>query len=460
MRFVGRKDEIDLLNKEYHRDSGSFVVVYGRRRIGKTALISEFLKGKDSVYFLAGNLPDSENRKKFSDTVKNRFGASGISFDSWESAFGYLLGQNRKMVIVLDEFQYLASSNPGFPSIIQGIWDGAMKDSGSMLILCGSFMGMMERYTLNYSSPLYGRRTANIKLGPLSFSDVSDAFPHLGHKDLMTLYAVTGGIPKYLELFDGEPYVREGIRSIILDKKGALHEEPLFLLGDELKEPMNYISILETIAAGNSKLGDITGRLEVGSGSVTPYMRTLEDMMLVKRTVPVTENNPQRSKSGLYTICDGFMAFWFKFVFPNKNFLELNEFGEAERMLDEHLDDGFVSFAFENLCRSVTFRLRGSIGFPFTKVGKFWNKDTEIDVVALDPKSRKAFVAECKYSVNKVTISVYSDLKEKCARTKQLDGCEIVYGLFSLSGFDENLTREAKREGVLLISMDDILRLG
>ncbi|MDR0523104.1 MAG: ATP-binding protein [Candidatus Methanoplasma sp.] len=459
MRFVGREEEMRLLEREYARESGSFVVIYGRRRIGKTALISEFIRGRDSVYFLAGDLPDSENRKRFSEAVGAAIGAPGASFDSWESAFGSLIGRRGKTIVVLDEFQYLARSNPGFPSILQGIWDGAMKDSGLMLVLCGSFMGMMERYALSHSSPLYGRRTANVKLGPLSLCDASEAFPDLCPRDLVTLYAVTGGVPRYLELFHGEPSVREGIRRVVLERTGALHDEPLFLLGSEAKEPTNYIAILEAIAAGNSKLGDITGRLEVGSGAVTPYLKALEDMMLVRRTVPVTEN-PLRSKSGLYAICDGFTAFWFKFVFPNKRFLELGETGEAERMLDEHLGDGFASFAFEDICRSATFRMRERIGFPFTKVGRLWGKGAEIDVVALDPSSRRAFAAECKYSANRVSLSVYQGLKRKCAEDARLREYEVTYGIFSLSGFDENLVREAERDGAVLISMEDILEAG
>ncbi|MDR3206112.1 MAG: ATP-binding protein [Candidatus Methanoplasma sp.] len=455
MRFVGREDDLRILEREYE-NRGSFVVIYGRRRVGKTTLISEFIRNKKSIYFSAGTLPDAENMRKFSDSVADHLNLKDTSFKSWEAAFGSIADRNEKTVVVLDEFQYLAQANPGFPSIMQGVWDRILKDRGVMLIICGSFMGMMEKYALNHSSPLYGRRTANIKLGPLNFRDVKEAFPGIGFRALMELYAVTGGIPRYLELFDGNASFRENVRRLILDRRGALHEEPLFLLGSEIREPINYVSILEAIALGNSKMSAITGRLGVPSSSVSPYLRTLEDMELVRRAVPATESNPLRSKSGSYKISDGLTAFWFRFVHPYRNYLDIGSIGEVERILDEHLIDGFVSFAFEELCRTMTYLLCGDIGISFTKVGAYWDRNTEIDVVAVDARNKRIFAAECKYSANKVTLSVYNDLKEKCSRVGAFDGYEVRLGLFSVSGFDENLIRKAEEDGSLLIRADEV----
>ena len=326
-RFIDREDEIRTLENEYARKGSALVILYGRRRVGKTTLISEFIKDKPALFFLASEESEAQNRSEFKDRAAefiNNDLLRDAKVSSWDTIFKAIMQTDfeAKPMIVIDEFQYIGKSNPAFPSVFQRIWEEQLKDKPVMVILCGSLISMMESQTLSYNSPLYGRRTAQMKLKQIPFRYYRQFFPDKSENELVEMYAVTGGVPKYIESFADVGDIYEGISENILNPSGYLYDEPQFLLQQEVSEVGSYLSIIQAIAAGNSKLSAIATLLEVKSTSLTKYLKTLIDLDILEREVPVTEDNPEKSKKGLYKIKDNYLRFWFAFVYSNLSFIE------------------------------------------------------------------------------------------------------------------------------------------
>ena len=220
--FVDREQEMRTLQKEYEREGSSLVVLYGRRRVGKTTLISEFIKDKNALFFLASEESEAQNRRAFKDRAADFIGSEllrAAEVRDWDTIFKAVMAVpfEQKPVIVLDEFQYIGKSNPAFPSVFQRIWEETLKDRPVMVILCGSLISMMVSQTLSYDSPLYGRRTAQIQLKPIPFRYYREFFPERSVRELVELYSVTGGVPKYIELFSGGGDIYSAIRDNVLD---------------------------------------------------------------------------------------------------------------------------------------------------------------------------------------------------------------------------------------------------
>ncbi|MEE5993968.1 MAG: ATP-binding protein [Oscillospiraceae bacterium] len=457
MKFIGREKELNALEREYQRNSG-FIVVYGRRRVGKTTLIKQFIRGKDALYFLASEESERQNLNQFTEKLADFTRQSFLAqsrFESWLDAFKVLVSYQpeKKKILVIDEFQYLVNGNPAYPSIFQKAWDEILKDNQVTVILCGSLISMMTTQVLSHSSPLYGRRTAQIRLQPLKFQEFREAFPDKSFAELTELYAVTGGVPKYIEFFDNSLSLWENMTDTILNKSGFLYEEPLFLLEKEVREPVNYFSIMKVISMGNHKLAKIAGCLEQKTNSIIPYLSTLAELHLIEKRIPVTEQNPEKSRKGLYYINDWFIAFWFRFVYPYRSELEMDNIGYVLNKIQNSLIENHVSYVFEAISREIliTLCMNGQIDFHPSKVGAYWNQHTEIDVVAVDNDNHRIFAGECKYYENPVPADVYFDLKKKCESVPEFQGYEIIYGIFSKSGFEPRL-KELQNENLHLIN--------
>ena len=389
MKFIGRQSELQTLEQEYRRDGG-FVVIYGRRRVGKTRLIKEFIKDKPAVYFLATEEVEAQSMKRMAGVIARATGnvlLGNVTFSDWADLFRAVAAYqpDQKKVIVLDEFPYMVKTNPAFPSILQNIWDEFLQDSNIMLILSGSLIGMMKKHALSYDSPLYGRRTAQIRLMPLPFTAVYAA-QSLPFEQAVQQYALTGGVPKYLEFFTEQEPLIDQIRSIVLSKNGFLYEEPNFLLRDEVQTPINYFSIIRVIADGNHKLSKICGVLEQESPSISPYLATLSELGFVVKETPITEKNPEHSRKGLYFVSDNFTRFWFRYVYPYKGELELDNQQIVLDELQKTFISSFVAFAYEDVCKNIFAELcrNGQLAFVPSRIGSYWhndlNADTEIDV--------------------------------------------------------------------------------
>ena len=437
MKFLGRHEELATLEREYFNNH-SFVVIYGRRRIGKTTLIKEFIKNKKALYFLADIESERQNMNKLTRKIADFIGQpylADVRFDSWQKLFTAFADNcpEQQKILVIDEFQYLVQSNPAFPSVFQEVWDEIFMQKNIMVILCGSHISMMLSEVLNHSSPLYGRRTAQIRLQPLKFSEFSLAFPEHSFEDRVKIYSVTGGVPKYIEFFCNSRSLEENIRLNVLNKSGFLYEEPLFLLEKEVREPLSYFSVMRAISMGNHKLSDIATVLESKSNTLSPYLSTLMNLFLIEKRVPVTEKEPEKSRKGLYYISDIFMDFWFKFIYPYRSELELDEI-------------------FIQLCREK------KIDFHISKIGSYWNGNTEIDVVAVDNQSKTIFAGECKFYDRPVDIRVYSALTEKCRTISEFSGYRMIYGLFSKSGFDERVIELSEQnKSIILINKEQTM---
>ena len=448
-KFINRVDEMNILNNEYSRDGASFVVIYGRRRVGKTTLINHFCEDKNALYFLATEENEKENRNALKELVSQKYSnelLASASLDSWTPIFKIIAEESQKgrIILVIDEFQYLCKANKSFASVMQKAWDEILSKADIMLILCGSLINMMTSQVLNYASPLYGRRTAQIKLKQISFSHYHEFDEAFSIDEQIRHYAVTGGVPKYIKLFSKKKDVFVSIKENILSSGAFLYAEPEFLLQKEVSEIGSYFSVLKTIAAGNRKLGNIAGALGVSQSNLTTYLKTLIDLDILEREVPITEENPEKSKMGLYRIKDNFLTFWFKFVYPNRGLLESGQTKYVEEKIKKHFIDSHVAYVYEDICREAVWNLL-SDSLSFNRVGRWWgSKDVEIDIVAYDSMGTDILFGECKYSNLKKGFNVLNDLQQKALAVNwNRDSRRESYVIYSKSGFTDELLEYA-----------------
>lgn len=403
--FINRTEELRLLESEYATPNSAFSVIYGRRRVGKTALISKYIENKPHIYLYAteGNLSlQLENFTKEVIKLSDLSYAKNIKFDNFEEAFEFLanLQLPSKLVVAIDEYQNLCHLDHAFSSKLQRVWDLYLSKSNIHLILCGSVLSMMHSEVLAYNAPLYGRRTTNINLKPIRFRYLSDFVPTLGKRELMELYASFGTIPKYLQMVDPSKTLLQNIEEHILNKNSYLYSEGMFLLKQEINEVGSYFALLESISKGNTKVGDISSNLGLHSSHLPRYLAKLIELDIIQKEVPITESNPLKSKLGRYRIKDKFLNFWFYYVYKNMSYLEL---GLTQTVIDEiklNFNDRFVSFAFEDYAQEEILQdpLK-YLSFVPKRVGRWWNNQEEIDIVAMDDENI-CFI-ECKWQ-NKV----------------------------------------------------------
>ena len=459
--FINRHEELSFLEKEYNREGSSLVVLYGRRRVGKTALTAEFIKSKQAIYFLATEENETQNRIAFKNIVAEQMGNEllmSASVDNWDMIFKVWLNTatSEKKLMVIDEFQYLGKANNAFPSIFQKIWDTMLKDKNVMVILCGSLISMMESQTLAYSSPLYGRRTGQIKLKQIPFRYYHEFFPDKNEQELIEYYAVTGGVPKYIELFYDSADIYAAIENNVLSKSSFLYDEPNFLLQREVSEVGSYFSVIKTIALGNQKLSKIATTLELKQTGLTKYLKTLINLDILEREVPITEENPEKSKKGLYKIKDNFMIFWFRFIFPNINYIESRHKELAMKKIRTNLVDSHIAYVYEDICIEKMWGLNAenTWDFNFDKVGRWWSNNTEIDIVAIDKDGNDIIFGECKYWTNKVGLDVLNQLEHKAEQVEWKKAeRKNHFILFSINGFTDELTELAwVRKDLILMS--------
>ena len=459
--FIDRKSELSAIKSEYAKKGSGFVVIFGRRRVGKTTLIKEFLEKKPCIYFLADKQLETELVERLRNSIAVHLkdpSLMEIEFKSWDAVFDYWIKHadfSKKIIFVIDEFQYLAKVNNAFPSIFQRIWDEKLKVKNIFVILCGSLINMMYSTVLIYSSPLYGRRTAQLKLEPIRFQDFSEFFPRISIEKLIEFYSVIGGVPKYIEVFDSKKDIFYNIQEHILSKKGYLYAEPRFILSEELTETTTYFSILKIIAQGERKMGNIAAKLMTSTQNLTGYFNTLIDLGLLERRIPVTEDMPEKSKKGLYFIKDNFFRFWFRYVFANQNYLEMDNTDYVLQKLKQDFSD-FVSHTFEDIAPDILFseEMRKKLPFKPEKWGRWWDRKNEIDLMAINLKEKKALFVECKWSRSLIDIDILENLKKKAGEVEWFKGSRKEYfALISRKGFTKRLTEAANKEDVILKSI-------
>jgi len=417
--FVNRINELKALEDEYDKKCSSFSVIYGRRRVGKTALISEFIKNRPHIYLYITLSDLSSELETFTEALKKLLDnamAKHLKFDSFEDAIEFLsdLELKEKLVLVIDEYQYLAQKDRAFSSKLQRLWDTKLQNSNIFLILCGSVLSMMHSEVLSYSAPLYGRRTSQFHIKPVKFKYIHEFLPTLSRLELMQVYSSFGTIPKYLNEYDERLGFIQNIEKKILNKNSYLYSEGNFLLKDEISDAASYFSILESISKGNTKIGHIASTLNVNSSYLSKYMLKLVELDIVAKEIPVTETNPLKSKMGRYKIKDKFLNFWFYYVYKNYSYLEIGQTGSVLDEIALNFNDRFVSFAFEDFVLEDLFDDPGKyIDFVPKKAGRWWSNKDEIDIVAFDDENI-AFI-ECKWQESVGRESVRNSLIEKCS---------------------------------------------
>ncbi|MBN1558789.1 ATP-binding protein [candidate division KSB1 bacterium] len=437
--FVNREYELKSLNREYKSKKSSFTIIYGRRRIGKTALIREYIKDKPALYFYATESSMSEQLAQFTLQMMKMVNPAlqDIRFPSFEQALIYLADQikDKKLILVIDEYQNLVKADRALSSTLQKVWDLYFQQKNIHLILCGSILSMMYSETLDYSSPLYGRRTGAIHLKQLPAASIRQ-FMHVDDQDLMSIYAAFGTVPRYLELYDAHKNFYDNVSIQILSKTGYLYNETRFILKEEIEAPSTYFQILSIIASGEQKIGKIAARMGVHASHLTRYLFKLIDLDILERQVPITESDPTKSKLGRYRIKDKFFAFWFYYVYRNLSLLELFQIKPVLEMIKADFNEKFVSYAFEDYVRELLLSSpQQYLGFIPDKIGRWWNNREEIDLVALNDQ-HVAFI-ECKWQNQHVGYEIYQHLQRKA----ELLGLEQKhhYILFAKKGFKASL---------------------
>jgi len=461
--FVDRERELERLEQAWESERAELVVVYGRRRIGKTALLRQFCGRHRHTFWVASLGSEPMLRRGFTAALWQSEagveGDPGFAYDNWEAAFRAMrdLAARERHVVVIDEYPYLAGSVPGVSTILQKVWDSDLQPSRLLLILCGSSIGMMEREALAYRAPLYGRRTSQIRLGPLPARATTAFFPRYSTSQRIETYAVLGGIPTYLAQFDDRRPPLANIERHILHPDGYLHLEPEFLLREELHEPRLYFALLQAIAGGRTRLNDIAQLAGLERTAVARYLSILQALNLVERRVPVTEAQPAKSRKGVYRIADPFLRFWFRFVAPRISTLEAGFTAPVARLVAGELAQ-FTGQLFEDLCRAwvIEQAALGVLPLDVERVGAWWERDREIDIVA--PGAAALLVGECKWTSRAVGTSVLDDLKSKTSvllTTGQTT--RVIYIVFAKSGFTPELRTRAEAEGVWLVEAEQVL---
>jgi len=454
--FVNRIDELNYLEKLHKEQDARFVIMYGRRRIGKTELLRQFSKNKKHLFFSSDLSSEQEQLKQFSEKIFQLTRESFLQnqpFGSWEALLRYIFDHliPKMPLIIIDEFPYLCISNPALPSILQKIWDEKGKESNIFLILCGSYMSFMEKEVLGSKSPLFGRRTGQIALQPLSFKDLKLFFPRYSEEDRVFVYSILGGTPAYLQRFHDHKTIEQNVKEEILNKNGFLFSETRFLLIEELREPAIYFSILKAIAFGRTRLNEIVQETGISDPhKVNKYLSVLRELRIVKREIPITENKPHKSRKGIYSLNDPFFRFWFRYVLPHMSYLEE---GDLDFVWQEKIKpslDSFTGFTFEDIClqRLKNLNRKNRLPFKARSIGRWWNNKEEIDIVAYDDQQSFIF-GECKWKNKKVGLNELYNLERKADNF--FDVKQKYFALFSKSGFSEELKNlSSQRKDILL----------
>lgn len=465
--FIGRENEIALLTDLYNSSRFEFLVLYGRRRVGKTSLLREFSKGKNTIFFSAQEKNDSLNLSDFSKAIQLHFeGRSFATFDDWESVTEYITNHvgKERLLLIIDEFPFIAAENASIKSILQHTIDHTWKEKNIFLILCGSSISFMEKDVMGYKSPLYGRSTAQLELLPFDYLDCSRFFPHYSNQDKLIAFGILGGIPCYLENFDNTKTIANNLAQKVLQTGAFLKEEPQVLLRMELREPVIYNSIFEAIANGASRINDIAGAIHEESQKCSKYITTLCSLKLLDKITPTGENS---SKKTLYRISDNYFRFWYHFIFREKSYLEIiGAQKAAEEILETENISNFMGNVFEQICKQYMIRRAKAGSLPFIphSIGKWWRnnpqkrKQDDLDILLLSKKRESAIFCECKFRNTLFDKSEFEDLLSASEIFSQIE--KRYYFIFSKSGFSRWVMEQSeKQNNIRLITIDALFHI-
>ena len=459
--FIGRQKELERLNKLYQAGEFEFVVIYGRRRVGKTALVNEFVKDKDAIFFTGVETNDKQNLENFSKCVlEHGMGITAdTTFASFQTALEYvfLLAENKRMVLVMDEYPYVARASQSLASTLQLLIDKYKDRSKLFLILCGSSMSYMEDHVLAYKAPLYGRRTAQFKIQPFDFFETCEYFLKFSDMDKALAYGIVGGTPQYLLMLNDGLSIEENIKNTHLNPNSSIYEEPNNLLKQEVREPAIYNAIISAIASGASKLSEIAGKIGEDTSVCAMYIKNLITLGIVKKEMPYGEDSTRKT---IYSVADNMFRFWYRFVPGNASVISRGAADLAYKRIEPGLLD-YMGAVFEEICKQYLWKLllERKCAVDFTDIGRWWGtnprtrQQVEIDIMGEEDKDTALF-AECKWRNEKVDMEVLETLVE---RSKLFHYQKKHYYLFSKSGFTKGCQERAAELGnVTLVSYGEM----
>lgn len=460
--MIGRIKEMNQLEQMYSSTRFEFMVMYGRRRIGKTTILQEFSQRHKTIFFSAQEKNDALNLQDFSKLVQEHFDGSFIAnFANWEDALNYISrkAQEHRTVLIIDEFPFLAETNPSIKSILQHRIDHDWKERNILLILCGSSVSFMLNDVMGYKSPLYGRSTGSMEVLPFDYLESAEFFPNYSEEDKMIAYGILGGVPRYLNTFDPGRSLKENIISEILTEGAFLNDEPQTLLRMELREPAVYNSILEAVANSCNRVVEIADRIHEEKSKCSKYMLTLQTLRLLEKHVPCGE--PDSSKKGIYGITDHFYKFWYRYVFSNKNYYTMLGIDKAADEIMGEIND-YMGPVFEGICREYLIRQAKAGNLPFVPyvIGKWWGNNPviraqdDVDLLAFDKKREKGIFVECKFRNRPMAMEEYDDLVTAAEAFPDVKEKKLIF--ISKSGFTEAVKRRAGKEEAELIGLREM----
>ncbi len=462
--FYCRENELRDMNRRYSKGNFECLIVYGRRRVGKTALINEFCKDKPTVFFSALNASEKENLEALSKAIyeKDHPGMdSAPVYQSFDAAFDEItrMTEKERLVFVIDEYPYLARANKSISSRLQHIIDHTWKNGQLYLILCGSSMSFMEYQVLGYESPLYGRRTGQYKIQALTYKEMTAFNPTLTNEQQALVYGITGGIPHYINKLDVYYDVDEALKENLFNTSSYLYEEPENLLKQELREPAIYNSVITAIAGGASHANEVATKVGVESAVCAKYLKVLLDLGIIKKETPITE---KPGKKTIYTIGDNFFRFWYRFVPQNTSAISAGRIEQIyEPVIKRHLSD-YMGLVFEQMCREYLLRYANDLPIILSDVGQWWGtdskakKEVQIDIVGSPVEGDEYIIGSCKYRNDPIGVDElellrhYADVFGK--------GKKYHFYIFSKSGFTKGLQKLGDRGDVKLITLDDMYK--
>lgn len=460
--FIGRDKELIALNKLYQSDKFEFVVIYGRRRVGKTALINQFIGDKKSIYFMGLESNEKQNLENLSKSIIEF--SSGIqaetSFASFQAALEYIfkLAENERIILTIDEYPYVARSSKSLASTLQLLIDKYKDTSKLMLILCGSSMSYMEDHVLAYKAPLYGRRTAQMKILPFDFEESCCYLKNMSDEDKALIYGIVGGTPQYLLQMSDKLSVEENVKNTYLNPMSFLYEEPINLLKQEVREPAIYTAIITAIATGYSRVSEISTKVGENTNVCSNYLKNLMNLGIIKKETPYGE---KESRKSVYSIEDNMFCFWYRFVLDNNSVIARGAADIVYKRIEPQLPD-YMGRVFEEICMQYLWKLllKGNAPVEFVSLGRWWGNDpvkksqAEIDIMG-EQDAETAIFAECKWRNEKVDLDILETLVE---RSKLFHYIKMHYYLFSKSGFTKECIEKAEQKrNVTLVSYKDIM---
>lgn len=460
--FIGRQAELQQLNNLYETDKFQCTIIWGRRRVGKTTLINEFIKDKASIYFTATESTAKDNLESLSQAIsflQNKTLANVPIYTNFEQALQAIhnIAKNRKLVLVIDEYPYLAKAYKPISSILQKLIDSQLKNNPNLfIILCGSSMSFMEHQVLGYQSPLYGRRTAQLEIKPFNFYEYKAYYQNFSAEDLALVYGITGGIPQYMKFFDDTLSLQDNILNNFLKPGGYLYEEPENLLKQEMREPAVYNAIIKAIATGASKSSEIASKVGLETSTLANYMDKLLELDLIEKEMPVGAKSTRKT---IYSIKDTMFAFWYRFIPANNMLIQRNRGEFAWKNIEPQLNH-YMGHIFEKICFDYLWQTYEALPVFYQQIGRWWGanpklkRQEEIDIVATDEIN--AIVAECKWRNEPVEMSVVQTLLE---RATLLPYQNYYYYVFSKTNFTQQcLSFAREQKNIKLITYQDMLK--